>query len=145
MAAGRPPDFKEEYIEQARKLCALGATDMELADFFGVNVRTLYRWKNAVPKFCHSIKIGKDEPDNRVKRSLFQRAVGFEHDAVKVSFDKFGEPLYAPYREYVAPDPTSMIFWLKNRLPEEFRDKQELTGADGGPFQIVVKSILDKE
>ncbi len=36
MPAGRPSKFKDEYIEQARKLAALGATDQEIADFFEV-------------------------------------------------------------------------------------------------------------
>lgn len=31
-AIGRPTDFKDEYPEQAEKLCRLGATDKEMAD-----------------------------------------------------------------------------------------------------------------
>ena len=127
-AVGRPTDFKDEFIEQAEKLCqTFGATDMELADFFEVDVRTIYRWKNAIPKFCQALKVGKAIPDDRVKRSLFQRAVGFEHDSVKVFMPAGADkPVYAPIREYVAPDTTAAIFWLKNRLPDEFRDKSEV-------------------
>lgn len=126
MPAGRPTDFKPEYVEQAEKLAYLGATDMEIADFFDVDVRTIYSWKNSHPEFLQALKVGKETADNRVKRSLFQRAVGFEHDAVKIFCDKDGKIIEAPFREYVVPDTTAGIFWLKNRLPDEFRDKSEV-------------------
>jgi hypothetical protein len=129
MPAGRPSDYKAEFAEQAAKLTKLGATDMEMADFFEVSVRTLYAWKNAHPKFLQALKVGKEEADNRVKRSLFQRAVGFEHDSVKI-FCQEGQVIEAPYREYIPPDTTAGIFWLKNRLPDEFRDKSELAITD---------------
>lgn len=36
MAAGRPSSYKPEYAAQAEKLCKLGATDIEVADFFAL-------------------------------------------------------------------------------------------------------------
>lgn len=33
----RPTKYQEAYAEQARKLCLLGYTDAELADFFEVS------------------------------------------------------------------------------------------------------------
>jgi hypothetical protein len=140
MPAGRPTDYRDEYIDQAQKLSLLGATDIELADFFGINVSTLNRWKITYPEFCAAIKDAKAVADAKVVRSLFQRATGFEHDAVKVGFDKSGNAQYAPYREFIVPDTAACIFWLKNRDKENWRDKidQELTGKDGGPIQASI-------
>jgi hypothetical protein len=123
---GRPSDFKPEYVEQARKLCLLGATDQQIADFFEVNVATIYRWKITQSKFCEALKVGKSEPDQQVERSLLNRALGYEHDAVKIFCSKDGDVTQVPYREIVPPDVTACIFWLKNRKPEEWRDKQDL-------------------
>lgn len=124
--AGRPTKFKEEFIEQARKLCQLGATDIEIADFFGVEVRTIYRWKNENEIFCQSLKAGKEVADERVERSLFQKATGYEQDEVKIFMPANApEPVYAPFRAKVAPDTTAAIFWLKNRRPDLWRDKTE--------------------
>lgn len=125
--AGRPSDYREAYSEGAKKLARLGATDQEIADFYEVDVRTIYRWKNAHPEFCQALKVGKDEADDRVERSLFQRAVGYEQDEVKI-FMPAGkdEPVYAPFRAKIAPDTTAAIFWLKNRRPADWRDKQTL-------------------
>jgi hypothetical protein len=127
MPAGRPSSYSDDFAKQAEKLSALGATDMEIADFFEVDVRTIYRWKHDHEKFCQALNVGKSKADERVVNSLYQRAVGYEQEAVKI-FMPAGkdEPVYAPYREKVAPDTTAAIFWLKNRQPEQWREKQEL-------------------
>lgn len=137
---GRTTDYKPEFDKQAEKLARLGATDMELADFFEVSVRTIHRWKVTHQEFCHSLKAGKEDADNRVERALYQRALGFECEAVKIFCSKDGEVTKVPYREIVAPDTTACIFWLKNRKREEWRDKveTEVTGADGGPVQAAI-------
>lgn len=124
---GRPSDYSEEYVVHAEKLARLGAVDIEIADFFGVTVRTLYSWKNQYPEFLHALKAGKEEADNRVERSLFQRACGYEQDTVKIFMPAGADaPVMAPYREVIAPDTTACIFWLKNRKPDEWRDKTDV-------------------
>ncbi len=145
MALGRPATFKEEYVEEARKLAALGATDIEIADFFEIDVRTLYRWKHSYPALCQSLNEGKKKADERVINSLFQKAVGYEQDAVKIFMPAGAEkPVYAEYREKIAPDTTAAIFWLKNRRPDEWRDKvqNEHTGADGGAIKTESTTTL---
>lgn len=81
---GRPSKFRPEFVQQAEKLCKLGATDLEIADFFEIDVRTLHRWKADNTEFCHALKAGKAEADERVERSLFARANGYEHDEVDI-------------------------------------------------------------
>lgn len=137
--AGRPSSYKPEYVEQATKLCALGATDVDLADFFGVSITTIGNWKTSHEEFLAALKGGKEPADERVERSLYQRANGYTHDAVKI-FPPKGEgtqALIVPYREHVPPDTTACIFWLKNRKPAEWRDRMinEHTGKDGGPIE----------
>jgi hypothetical protein len=121
---GRPSGYKPEYCEQARKLCELGATDIEIADFFDVAVRTLYDWKAAHADFLQALKEGKAEADARVVESLYQRAVGYTHDAEKI-FNHDGKVTRVKYREHYPPDTTACIFWLKNRQPGHWRDKQD--------------------
>ena len=71
---GRPSKYAAAFVAQAVKLCRLGATDIEIADFFEVDVRTLYRWKGQHEAFCQALKAGKEVSDERVERSLFSRA-----------------------------------------------------------------------
>lgn len=126
MPAGRPTAYKAEYAKQAEKLTALGATDQEIADFFEVDVRTIYRWKHDHDKFCQALKVGKDVADERVERSLYQKAIGYEQDEVKIFMPAgAADPVYAPFRAKIAPDTTAAIFWLKNRRTATWREKVE--------------------
>lgn len=130
MTAGRPTDYQDEFAEQAGKLALLGATDQEVADFFGVDVRTIYRWKHDREEFCQALKAGKEVADDRVERSLYQRAIGYEQEEVKIFMPGGAEePVYAPFRAKVAPDVTAAIFWLKNRKGADWRDKSEIANT----------------
>lgn len=144
IATGRPSKFRPEFVEQASKLAALGATDREAAEFFGVNEATLNRWKHTRAEFCASLKVGKEAADQRVAQSLYRRAVGYSYDAVKIFMPAGASaPVYAPYVEHAPPDTTAAIFWLKNRDPDQWRDvsRTELTGKDGSPIRN--ETVLD--
>lgn len=136
--AGRPSAYKPEFCEIARKAAEVGMTDPEIAELLEVHTATLYRWKTAHPEFCESLKSGKELSDERVERALFQRAIGYRQKAVKIFMPSGAEqPVYAEYEEAVTPDTTAAIFWLKNRRPDQWREKsiQEVTGKDGGAIQ----------
>lgn len=139
---GRPTDYREEFATQAEKLCALGATDQEIADFFEIDVRTVYRWKHDHAPFCQALKVGKEIADERVERSLYQRAIGYEQDEVKIFMPAgAANPVYAPYRAKVSPDTTAAIFWLKNRRGGAWRDKQE--HEHSGAIEVTAKEQRD--
>lgn len=125
MPAGRPSDYKPEYDEQAKKLCRLGATDSDLADFFEVTEQTINNWKTSYPEFFESIKKGKLTADMEVADRLYQRALGFEHDSEEIKVAD-GEVIRVPIRKIYPPDSTAAIFWLKNRRSKDWRDKQEV-------------------
>lgn len=128
---GRPSDYKEEYAEQARKLCLLmGATDADLADFFGVCEKTINNWKIEFPEFLQSIKAGKSVADAEVAVSLYRRATGYV--GKKTVTANIGGVVsdVKEVDEYVGPDVSAAMFWLKNRSPEKWREKSEVTVTD---------------
>lgn len=127
MPIGRPTEFRPEYVEQAKILCEAGATDADLADEFGVTDQTIRNWKFKYPDFFAAIKLNKAIADDQVERSLYERATGYSRQAVKQQYDaKSGEWVEITYIEHVPPDATAMIFWLKNRKPNEWREKSEV-------------------
>jgi hypothetical protein len=141
---GRPSAYRAALADQARQLCALGATDKELATFFAIAMSTLYQWKIQHPAFASALKVGKAEADDRVERSLYQLAVGYSFESEKL-FCQDGRVIRAPIVEHVPPNPASCIFWLKNRQRDLWRDRidNEHSGPDGGPIKTENVSDID--
>jgi len=123
-AGGRPPKYKAEYAEQAKKLCLLGATDEAMANFFSVSISCIAKWKVAHPEFLYALKEGKQIADAEVANKLFNRAMGYNHIETKV-FNNQGEIVTHDVMKHYAPDTTAAIFWLKNRQPAIWRDRVE--------------------
>ena len=125
MDIGRPTKYKEEYNDLVYKFCLLGAIDEQIADFFDVCVDTINEWKKVYPDFSASIKRGKQLADAEVASSLFQRAKGYQHPDVDLKmFD--GQIIKTEIVKCYPPDTTAGIFWLKNRQPKEWREKQDI-------------------
>lgn len=142
---GRPSKYKDEYCEQAYKLCLLGATDKQIADFFDIDVSTLGNWKNDHPEFLESLKGGKENADAEIAKALFHRAKGYSHQAIKM-FNNQGVIVSEEYTEHYPPDTTAAIFWLKNRQPKQWRDKQEIDHqSSDGSMTPSPSVVLDTE
>jgi hypothetical protein len=123
---GRKSLYNEAYAEQAFKLCLLGATDEELADFFGVDPRSIYRWQNEHPAFCQAIIDGKVKADAEVAHSLYKTATGHQITAEKVV--KNGDRFEAVrYKQFIPGDPNAAYRWLLNRRRRNWTDNKTVT------------------
>jgi hypothetical protein len=118
---GRPSAYREEYAEQGRKLCLLGATDAQMADFWGVHENTIGNWKRAHREFAEAVRRGKMMADANVAEALYYRAIGYSHRAVKI-LQYEGKPIEVEYTEHYPPDTQAAMFWLKNRQPQFWKD-----------------------
>jgi hypothetical protein len=122
-----------------------GLTDEQIANNLGIGTATLYEYKNKYPEFAEAIKNGKDDIDIEVENALLKRALGYEYEEITKEplynavsgepiLNEDGTPKIAItkiVRKQVLPDTTAQIFWLKNRRPRQWRDKQDL-GIEGG-------------
>jgi hypothetical protein len=119
--AGQPTKYKEGFNDQAYTACLAGFTDKQIAKLLGVKEATINNWKIEHPKFFESIKKGKAAfDDGLVENALLQSAKGFERDS-----------------KYYPPVPTSIIFWLKNRQPDKWRDKHDIE------HRLTLEQIVD--
>lgn len=133
MPGGRPSKYKEEYCEQATKLCLLGATDVQLADFFEVNPDTIYEWKNKHTEFSEALRAGKIVADMEISHSLYNRAKGYDYtEIIPIKLkETFGGGVsketvqLVEVTKHVPPDPLCIKFWLTNRQPSQWSDKQK--------------------
>lgn len=128
MPGGRPSKKSNLDLKRVEALAKRGWTDEEMARFFEVATSTWYRWKAEDAKFSEALKNWKDEADARVERSLYERAIGYEHPDVHAS-NYQGTVTLTPIQKKYPPDTTAAIFWLKNRQPDQWRDKQEIAAT----------------
>lgn len=137
---GRPTRYKKEFAVQAKVLCRLGAIDKDLAEFFGVKEQTINNWKKSHPEFFESLKESKEGANEIVKQSLFKRAIGYSHPDLHISSHQ-GKITKTKLTKHYPPETVAAIFWLKNRDPENWRDKfdHDIQG------DIVIKTDSDDD
>lgn len=136
---GAPSKFDSIDKEYWLYLAEKGFTNREIALKLGVDERTLYNWHKKYPNLFQTLKDEKNIADSKVEASLYERARGYSVKEVKLFQDKNGEIVEHEIIKHYPPDPTSMIFWLKNRQPNKWRDKQEIEQTQE------IKVNIDKE
>jgi hypothetical protein len=140
---GRPTDYDPEFAEIAKSMCELGATTYELAKEFGVTTSTIWRWAVQHEEFCSAIKVGKDQADERVVKSLFERAVGYTFESEKiVSYE--GQVTRVPIIEHVPPDPGAAKMWLTNRRRKEWADTLQVNHTLGEMTDEQIEAELNR-
>lgn len=112
-----------------------------------ISTSTFVLWQQNYPEFSIAIKEAREKADEIVEQSLYRMAKGYEHEVEKpmVVGDGLGESHVeiVKYTERLAPNTTAMIFWLKNRKPKEWRDKQEIgvTDKDGNDRSFSINFV----
>jgi len=104
-----------DRLDVIRGWCRDGLTEEEIAKRLGIVRSSLQKYKNEYSDLSDALKEGKEAADYRVENALYNKAIN--------------------------GDTTAMIFWLKNRKPEQWREKQEI--AHSGGLDITVDVVED--
>lgn len=120
-----------------------GLVDEQIAQNMGINVSTLYDYKKKYPEISESLKRGKEVTDIKVENALLKRALGYDYEesTYEAKYNEttqcYEQVLTKTVIKHVQPDTTAQIFWLKNRKPNVWRDKQEIehSGNVNNPFE----------
>ena len=102
-----------------------GLIDKQIAQNIGVAYSTFREWVKKFPALSASLKKGKEVVDRQVENALFKSATGYEYTEVTEELTEKGMEITKKVTKQVAPNPTAAIFWLKNRKPDEWRDRKE--------------------
>lgn len=127
-----------------------GLTDEQLAAKIGITAATLYDWKNKYPEISEALKRGKEVVDIEVENALLKRALGYDYTEERVEVSKENGKKSVKTTQtvkHVPPDVTAQIFWLKNRRPDRWRDKQQLEhsgSVDVNPYAGLTTEELRK-
>jgi len=142
-AKGRPPSYKKEYAQQAYAACKnWGLTMEQLGELFGLKSDfAIYQWMDAYPEFNAGVKDGIDEWRSKaVEETLLQRALGYEYEEVTTSETRVavtppkGAKVWLPAVHikrtirHVQPSDVAIIFYLKNRKQDRWKDVREYEG-----------------
>ena len=98
-----------------------GLTDEQIAKNIGINRTTLYDWKKKEVNIADALKKGKEVIDFEVENALLKRALGYEYEEETYE----NGILTKKVKKQVPPDTTAQIFWLKNRKPNNWKDRVE--------------------
>ena len=125
---GRPSKFKPDMVDQAKRLTRMGMTMTEIADFFGVHVDCVRRWRLAMPVFDEAFVLVLKEANEKVEVSLFKQAVGYHMDSEEIKVID-GKIVRVPIRVWYPPSASAAIYWSKIKMG--WRDDQPQTPAEG--------------
>jgi|GEM_PF-3511778 len=147
------------FYEEIRIWVTLGMTDKDIAEKLGVAYSTFRKYMNQNPDLAEKMRLAKIKPNAAIAGKLYDTAFGFYidmekpvkckevwYDDKKLRHEKEHVEM-VPVKEYIAPDFKAQAFYLTNRDPEHWRNKQQtdLTGSISGDMGIEVKFANEKE
>lgn len=142
MAKGKYTEWIEsDGLEQMRAWARDGLTDEQIAHNMGICRDTLYEWKKRFPDMADVLKKGKDAIDIEVENALLKRAMGYDYTETRTETTEDGMTKTVVTKKTMPPDTTAQIFWLKNRRPAVWRDKQQVEHSTDKPFEVNIRVI----
>lgn len=140
----------EEGLSWLRHRAGEGRTDEWIAKEIGINVRTLWAWKAKYPQIEQALKKGKDPYDDEVEDVLYKYGTGqFKTTTTVTKWARdpnTGETIVlegTTTQTQQPPNPTALIFWLKNRRPDLWRDQPHKDRDKNGTSGPAVTIIAD--
>ncbi|TCO79123.1 helix-turn-helix domain-containing protein [Marinisporobacter balticus] len=131
---GRKPLWEKldipSKLEAVQGWAKQGSTDEEICKMIGISHDTFYKWKREKAEFAEAIKKGKEISNGELINSAFKQATGYyyvEQQPIKIKIGKDKEEVkVVEITKYATPNPTMNIFMLKNRLPDQYKEKQHV-------------------
>lgn len=122
---------KGKYVEwlEEEKLLILegwardGLSEEQIAHNMGIASSTLRDWKNKHSAISAALKKGKEVADRVIENALYKSALGYDVEEWEDKLDASGNVHRLYKKRHIPMSNTAQIFWLKNRRPEQWRDK----------------------
>ena len=159
MAKGLHEEWRtEENLELIKAWRRDGLKYDQIANNIGISEKTLYEWQNKYSEIRNALKKGKELADIEVENATFKSAIGFHEKVkkpIKITEKMFGDNgrmtsvrekiEYVEEEVYYPPNMTAAIFWLKNRKPNDWKDRNITVGSQKPDSEVdgFSQSIID--
>ena len=135
--------YNPKTFPQIAEHCAgLGYTNLQIAKKLSISHTTYYKYVKDYPEFAEGIEKAKKVVDDKIEQKLFKRASGYSYTEVTRERVNGKMTITKKTTKKLAPDVVAMIFWLKNRRPETWRDRREV--AHSGEIKTRTEPDLSK-
>ncbi|MDZ7821550.1 MAG: hypothetical protein U5N26_06915 [Candidatus Marinimicrobia bacterium] len=123
----------ETFPKLAEGYARDGLTELQIAHNLGISKSTFETYKVKFPDFLDALKRGKGPVDFEVENALLKKALGHTYEETHTEIRQYKDGSTAKVKKviehYTPPDVIACIFWLKNRRPEQWREKVEDYGT----------------
>lgn len=113
-----------------------GAIERDIAKKLGVSESTFSGYKKEHPELMETLTVNKEVTDARVESALYKRAIGYEYTETSKEVGPDGVKIKTTVKQ-VAPDVTAQIYWLNNRRPDRWRNKQDISIEGASKVEII--------
>lgn len=119
----------EPRLDDIREWARTGSTEKEIAKALGISYSAFRLYKNKNPRLQGILTESKKEADETVLGTFYKIATGYSYKTSKTETLADGTKIKSETTHYVEPSSEACKFWLTNRMPEEFKNKQTLEGG----------------
>lgn len=143
------------HLVQVEAWARDGLIDKQIAKNLGIAYSSFREYVKRHSALSAALKKGKEVVDIEVENALLKRAKGYKYDEVTRESMQEIDPETGQFvtkmvetkrvTKEVQPDVTAQIFWLKNRKPEVWRDKQTVEHEGKLQHNVEVEGLSDDE
>ena len=137
------------YLDKITEWAKEGCTKKQIYDNLHVSKNLFYKALSEHKELEDAFKRAQEIPNEKVENALFKRACGYQWTEVKVKqvLDRDGNivELTETRTVDVAPDPTSIIFWLTNMMRDKWKkmpDAAEIAEQAAKAIAVIPKREL---
>lgn len=128
----------KRWLDRITQMARNGLTIEQIAKNCGVARNTFYNYMKKSQALNDAVDNGRMCADLEIENALFKNAKGYYFDEECVD----SEGNTKSYKKYMPPNVVAQIFWLKNRRPKQWREKQEIELETKERVQLTIKNDL---
>lgn len=127
--AGRKTVYESKVhpkLQDIERWAGDGLTDKDIYANLGIKHSAFYDYLNQHAEFSEALKRGKVVAIQKVENALFKKATGYEFTETsheESTDDKGVQVTEKTTVKHIPPSDVAMIFFLKNRKPDDWADK----------------------